>query len=299
LPGDFREQVRVAAIAEAIRAVRRAEGLAAGQRHTCALAEGHALLARIHFQFDWDWHGTESEYKRAIELNPNLADTYRLYAYYLQAMSRHQEALAAAHHAVELDPVYPATYADEGRIEYRARQYQKAVSSYQHALELDPDFVPALSRIVEAYEQLGKFDQALAAAKHFQGTGNTPDAGLFLLARIYARTGRRPEAIELVRRAEDVNPRNNLEAIGTYAALGDSDRALTVLQKGINDRSTLPFVFVDPMLDPLRSDPRTKAMIMRVGIANPPTRPFLHPTNDLRPSEDSERTCESGDAVSV
>lgn len=233
------------------------------------LAEGHALLARIHFQFDWDWHGTESEYKRAIELNPNLADTYRLYAYYLQAMSRHQEALAAAHHAVELDPVYPATYADEGRIEYRARQYQKAVSSYQHALELDPDFVPALSRIVEAYEQLGKFDQALAAAKHFRGTGNTPDAGLLLLARIYARTGRRPEAIELVRRAEDVNPRNDLEAIGTYAALGDSDRALTVLQNGINDRSTLPFVFVDPMLDPLRSDPRFKAMILRVGIPNP------------------------------
>jgi tetratricopeptide (TPR) repeat protein len=184
-------------------------------------------------------------------------------------MSRHQEALAAAHHAVELDPVYPATYADEGRIEYRARQYKKAVASYQHALELDPDFVPALSRIVEAYEQLGEFDQALAAAKHFQGTGNTPDAGLFLLARIYARTARHPEAIELVRRAEDVNPRNDLEAIGTYAALGDSDRALTVLQKGVNDRSTLPFVFVDPMLDPLRSDPRFKAMILRVGISNP------------------------------
>lgn len=234
------------------------------------LAEGHALLARIHFQFDWDWQGTESEYKRAIELNPNLPDTYRLYAYYLQAMSRHQEALAAAHHAVELDPVYPAAYADEGRTEYRARQYEKAVSSYQRALELDPDFVPALSRIVEAYEQMGKFDQALTAAKRFQGTGNTPHAGLFLLARIYARMGRRPEAIELVHRGENEKlPLNSLEPIGTYVALGDSDRALTILQTAVNDRSVLPFVFVDPLLDPLRSDVRFRAMILRVGIPDP------------------------------
>ena len=233
------------------------------------LAEGHALLARIHFQFDWDWQGTETEYKRAIGLNPNLADTYMLYAYYLQAMSRHQEALAAAHRAVELDPVYPAAYSDEGRIEYRARQYEKAVSSYQHALELEPDFVPALSRIVEAYELAGKFDQAFAAAERFQKTANTPDAGLFKLARVYALTGQRREALELVRRAEDKNSTNYLEAIGTYAALGYSDRALGILQNAVNDRSVLPFVFVDPMLDPLRSDSRFKAIILRVGIPDP------------------------------
>lgn len=230
------------------------------------LAEGHALLARIHFQFDWDWQGAELEYKRAIELNPNLADTYRLYAFYLQAMSRHKEALAAAHRAVELDPVYPAAYSDEGRIEYRARQYDKAVSSYQHALELEPDFVPALSRIVDAYEQTEKFDQALAAAKRFQETANSPDAALFKLARIYARMGRRSEALELVRRAEDKNPENYLEAIGTYAVLGNSDRALTILQNAVNDRAVLPFVFVDPMLDPLRSDARFQDLLHRVGL---------------------------------
>lgn len=235
-----------------------------------SLPEGHALLARIHFQFDWDWQGTETEYKRAIELNPNLADTYRLYAYYLQAMSRHKEALAAAHRAVELDPVYAAAYSDEGRIEYRAREYEKAILSYQRALELEPDFIPALSRIVEAYEQAGKFDQALAVAKRLQQTANTPDAELFELAQIYARTGRRREALELVHRAEDKKlPLNSLEAIGTYVALGDSDRALAQLQNAIDDRSVLPFVFLDPMLDPLRSDPRFKTMILRVGIPMP------------------------------
>lgn len=230
------------------------------------LPEGHALLARIHFEFDWDWQGTETEYKRAIELNPNRADTYGLYAFYLQTMSRHEEALAAAHRAVELDPVYPAAYSDEGRIEYRARQYEKAVSSYQHALDLEPDFVPALSRIVDAYERLGKFDQALAAAKHFQETTNDPGSGLLKLALVYARMGRRHEAIELVRRAENKDPENHLEAIAIYAALGYSDRALTILQKAVDDRSVLPFVFVDPRLDPLRSNPRFQELCHRVGL---------------------------------
>ena len=234
------------------------------------LPEGHALLARIHFQFDWDWQGAEREYKRAIELNPNLADTYASYAYYLQAMSRHGDALAAAHHAVELDPVSASAYSDEGRIEYRARQYEKAISSYQRALELDPSFIPALSRIVDAYELMGKFDQALEAAKRLQQTDYSPDAEMFELAWIYARTGKRRQALELVRRAEDKKlPGNSLGAICAYAALGDSVRALARLQDGIKDRSVLPFVFVDPKLDPLRSDPRFKAMILHVGIPIP------------------------------
>ena len=234
------------------------------------LPEGHALLARIHFQFDWDWQGTEREYKRAIELNPNLADTYEFYAYYLQAMSRHGEALAAAHRAVELDPVSPSAYSDEGRIQYRDRQYEKAIFSYQRALELDPSFIPALSRLVDAYEQMGKFDQALEAVKRLPQTDNNPDAELFELARIYARTGKRRQALELVRHAEDKKfPRNSLGAVSAYAALGDSERALAGLQDGIKDRSVLPFVFVDPKLDPLRSDPRFKAMILHVGIPIP------------------------------
>lgn len=37
-----------------------------------SLAEAHSSMAGIK-QFEWDWSGAENEYKRAIELNPNLA----------------------------------------------------------------------------------------------------------------------------------------------------------------------------------------------------------------------------------
>jgi TolB-like protein/DNA-binding winged helix-turn-helix (wHTH) protein/Tfp pilus assembly protein PilF len=232
------------------------------------LAEAHALLGQIHFQYDWDWQSTEAEYKRAIQLNPNLAAAYVRYAYFLQAMSRHTEALAAAHHAVELDPLSASNISDEGRILYRARQYESAVARYQRALELDPGYLPALGRIAEAYEQLGKFDQALAYVERLQRTASDRRLGLRPLARIYARMGKQREALEILRTIEKNGaPGGDEFALAAiYSALGDRDHAIAALEKGVQARSLLPFVFVDPQLDPLRSDPRYSGLLQRMGL---------------------------------
>jgi TolB-like protein/DNA-binding winged helix-turn-helix (wHTH) protein/Tfp pilus assembly protein PilF len=232
------------------------------------LAEAHALLGQIYFQYDWDWQGTEVEYKRAIQLNPNLSRSYVRYAYFLQAMSRHTEALAAAHRAVELDPLSAPNLSDEGRILYRARQYENAVARYQRALELDPGYLPALGRIAEAYEQLGKFDQALAYVEGLQRTASDRRLGLRPLARIYARMGKQREALEILRTIEKNGaPGGDEFALAAiYSALGDRDHAIAALEKGVQARSFLPFVFVDPQLDAVRSDPRFQQLLRRVGL---------------------------------
>jgi len=232
------------------------------------LAEAHALLGQIHFQYDWDWQGTEAEYKRAIQLNPNLAGSYVRYAYFLQAMRRHTEALAAAHRAVELDPLSAANLSDEGRILYRARQYESAIARYQRALELDPRYVPALSRMADAYEEWGKYDQALAAVQKFQQAAADPRDIRLQLGRLYARTGRRPGALEITRTIEaDPNTSGSAFALAViYSALGDRDRAIAALEKGVQTRSLLPFVFTDPQLDSLRSDPRFQQLLRGAGL---------------------------------
>jgi TolB-like protein/DNA-binding winged helix-turn-helix (wHTH) protein/Tfp pilus assembly protein PilF len=232
------------------------------------LAEAHALLAHIHFQYDWDWQGTEAEYKRAVELNPNLAGSYVGYAYFLQAMGRHQEALASVRRAVELDPLSASNITDEGRILYRARQYESAIARYQRALELDPGYLPALSRIAEAYEEWGKYDQALAAVQKFQQAAADPRDIRRPLGRLYARTGRRREALEITRAIEaDPNTSGSAFALAViYSALGDRDRAIAALEKGAQTRSLLPFVFTDPQLDPVRSDPRFQQLLRRAGL---------------------------------
>jgi TolB-like protein/DNA-binding winged helix-turn-helix (wHTH) protein/Tfp pilus assembly protein PilF len=232
------------------------------------LAEAHNLLGRIHFQLDWDWRATEAEYKRAIELNPNLAGAYVNYAYFLQAMRRQPEALAAVHRAVELDPLSAANICDEGRVFYRARRYEDAVARYQRALELDPNYVPALTRIVEAYEQLGKYDEARAYAQKYEQTSGDVRPGLQLIARIYARAGKRRQALEVLRTFEKNRPVSSEEyaLARIYSALGDRDRAIAELEKMIQRRSDMPYIFVGPELDALRSDPRFQQLLRRANL---------------------------------
>jgi TolB-like protein/DNA-binding winged helix-turn-helix (wHTH) protein/Tfp pilus assembly protein PilF len=231
------------------------------------LAEAHALLGRIHFQYDWDWPGTETEYKRAIELNPNLTSSYWQYAYFLQTMGRQQEAIATVHRAVELDPLSAAIICDEGRILYRARQYEASVARYQRALELDPGYLPAIGRIADAYEQLGKYDEALNYIEKWQQAAGDRHTALGPLARIYARMGKRREAVDILRILEkDGLPGEDYWLAGIYSALGDRDRGIVALERGIQTRSMLPIVIMDPNLDPLRSDPRFQQVWRRVGL---------------------------------
>jgi adenylate cyclase len=222
------------------------------------LAEGHALMAKVHFLYDWDWKGTEEEFKRSIELNPGIPESHEFYAFFLQAVGRHEEAIAEAHRAVELDPLAPSCLSDEGRILYRARQYDKAIVDFKRALEIDPAFIPALSRIIDVYDQEGQFDEALHYTKLFQEQVSNRRATLPYLALIYAHMGKRREAIQVLKELEAARDAQSSDSsmIKIYAALGDRDRAITLLNTAVENKAILPFVFVDPPMDPLRSDPR-------------------------------------------
>jgi TolB-like protein/DNA-binding winged helix-turn-helix (wHTH) protein/Tfp pilus assembly protein PilF len=230
------------------------------------LPEAHSLLGWIYFQYDWDWMHTEAEFKRAIELNANLPSSYARYAFFLQAMGRHQEALAVVHRAVELDPLSAWSIGEEGRILYRARRYEDAIARYRRALELDPGYLPALSRIAEAYAQLGKYDEALAWAQKYQQTSADPRLSLRLMASIYASTGKRHEAAEALRTIEKNGDADEYGLAIIYSALGDHDRAIAELEKLVQKRSAMPFVFVGPELDPLRSDPRFQQLLRRANL---------------------------------
>ena len=181
-------------------------------------------------------------------------------------MGRSPEAIAVVHRAVELDPLSAPNLCDEGRILYRARQFENAVARYQRVLELDPNYVPALLRIADAYEQLGEYEEALAYARKYQESYNI--AGQRPLARIYASMGKRREAMEALRKIEESNTFGGTQyALAVvYSALGDRDRAITQLEKGVHMRSLLPLVFVDPQLDSLRSDPRFQQLCRRAGL---------------------------------
>ena len=125
-----------------------------------------------------------------------------------------------------------------------------------------------LGRMVDAYEQLGKHAEALTYAERLRQPADGIDRRyLVYLAGIYARMGKRREAMETVRTIEKEGSPNDAHALAViYCALGDHDRAIASLERGVQAHTLMPFVFVDPPLDPLRSDPRFKQLCRRVGL---------------------------------
>ncbi len=124
------------------------------------LAEGHTSLAYVQATSDWNWPRAESEYKRAIELNPNYATAYQWYSNGLLARGEFEKSLAMIRRAQELDPLSLIIGDNLGWTYYGARQYDEAIRTFQKTVEMDPAFVPALNDLGLAYLQKGMYAEA-------------------------------------------------------------------------------------------------------------------------------------------
>ena len=128
-------------------------------------AQAHLALAAIKFYFDWDWTGAEKEFRRALELNPNLPEAHAHYGWYLHVFGRFEEGLAEGKRAVELDPLTSVYTAWVGWMYLNAHQDDKAIAEARKALELDPNSPDALFVLGIAYAQKGMFEQGIAASQ--------------------------------------------------------------------------------------------------------------------------------------
>jgi DNA-binding winged helix-turn-helix (wHTH) protein/TolB-like protein/Flp pilus assembly protein TadD len=231
------------------------------------LGEAHAALGHIKVQYEYDWAGAEKEYKRAIDLNPNYANAHLFYSIHLAMMGRFNEALAGANRAQELEPSSLFIYTGVGVSLYYARRYDEAINQLKRVLDMNPNIDLARSVLGHAYLQKGMYEQAIA---EFQKR-MTPATGTYGdLGQAYGLSGRRGEALKEIYELHELSKHRYVAAYNLaliYASLGDKNNALDWLEKAYEDRSTLLiWIRVDPRLDNLRSEPRFKAVIKRMGL---------------------------------
>ncbi len=234
------------------------------------LAEAHTALAFVQYEYGWDWEGAEREFQRGIELNPGLANAHHWYAHYLMALGRTEEARLPIERALDLDPLSLIINANAGFRYYCARQYDQALDHYRKTLEMDPSFPVIHGYMGLAYESKGMYEQAVAefqtASALATGIREYPAA----LAHAYAASGRRREAHQILTELLARSRREHVPSYSiavVYVGLGDHDRAFAWLARAYRERSgSLSYLKVDPRLDSLRSDPRFKDLMGRVGL---------------------------------
>ena len=235
------------------------------------LAEAHSALARV-TQQEWDWAGAEREYRRAIEFNPSYPLAHIWFAQYLSAMQRSEEAVAQAKLAQQLDPVSPFVNTWTGAAYFYAGRADEGMASMQKALELDPSFSDASLVLARAYLAQGMYQRAIAELQKALTFNETETLLLGALAHVYARTEQREEALKLVGKLKRIEAEESgyvapFGLIWAYAGLNDKDQAFAWLERACEEhRDRIVWLNVDPLLEPLRSDPRFHDLVRRVGL---------------------------------
>jgi len=234
------------------------------------LAEAHASLGQITEYYDYDFVTAEREFHRAIELNPNYASAHQWLAEHLCALRRNDEGLAEIRRALELDPMsviinrtYGDALTDGGKLDEAIQQYHKT-------LELDPNFPTGHYFLGRAYEAKGSYDEAVkeyAASSQLDPVlAGTMDKA----SDVYRKSGWKAYVQYTLEQLVEKSPNRKFPAfvIASFCVKADrKDEAIQWLEKGYEERDfrmtklSRAFEF-----DSLRSDPRFKELLRRIGL---------------------------------
>jgi len=230
-----------------------------------SLAEAHTALANSLACFDWNWKEAEREFKRALELNPNDAGTHWRYGmFYLMPVGRHEEAIAEGKRSLELEPLDLNHGANLSGLYFYAGRYDEALEHARQVHSLDANFIVGRWALSQAYIQKGLHAEAIALNEEALQTDPTNPVFLRFAGIAYAKAGRRQDAERIIERFRDIAKTEYVMSYHIaliYSALGDKDKALSALEISVSEHDyLLPRIKVEPFLDPLRDDPRFKAI---------------------------------------
>jgi serine/threonine protein kinase/tetratricopeptide (TPR) repeat protein len=218
-----------------------------------SLSEAHAgrafALANLR-----RWSESESESRRAIELNQNNSAAHYFYAVsFLAPENRIDQALEQYRIALSLDPLSSIVNTNYAVMLMEAHRYPESLAQFQKVLDRDPHFLPAHYKLSHLYATTGRFADAV------------PELRKSFLAKPISVT---PDAKGYLQLMLTLEGADRHAAVGMAAALaGDRDLAFKYLEQSFADGDNELLIAIrEPALDPLRSDPRFKDLMRRLGL---------------------------------
>jgi eukaryotic-like serine/threonine-protein kinase len=222
------------------------------------LAEGHLAMAQFSQAGSLDFTRAIQEYDRAVALAPGRVQILRAYGRFATWMGHSDAGIAVARRAIVLDPLNRRTHDALGQALFFARRYEEAIAVFQDSITLDPEFPPPYGVRGFAYYALGNFAGARASCE------SKPDFWISQVCLIvtYDKLGRHADAEALLAKFRASNGDSSAyQYAQIYAQWGDIAKALEGLDTAVRVRDPgLVQLKTDPLLDPLRAEPRFQAI---------------------------------------
>ena len=236
------------------------------------LADAHKVHALIAMNHDWDRRTAEEALTRALELSPGLAAARLWNAWRLALLERrHDRAIVELEEAERLDPLDLQVKTQIGYVHAFRHDLDRAVEQFQRVLAIEPSFAFAHYALGDALTQKGQYDRALAEFNQAIALGGRLVNHVGVLGYAYARSGNIDRAKEHL---QELTARagNSVSAMWialVHLGLGDLDNLFYWLDRGFEERDgSLILVTAALEFDPVREDPRFKALLGRMGLGH-------------------------------
>jgi len=240
------------------------------------IADAHSALGTVLGSGEFDWHGAEREFRRALELSPSSTAVRYDYAWcyamwFLYPLGRVEQALTEMRRALELDPLDPFYNSLLGYLLHSKGQFEPSVAQLQHAIDLDPTFFFAHWFLSSVYSLHGQPDKAIAAGEKANELSKRHALTLGALGAAYGRAGRAAEARHVL---EELKARRGLTYVPSsalawvHAGVGELDAGLEWMARGVDERDPTVVTALKsaPVFDPLRSHPAFQALLRKMNL---------------------------------
>ena len=232
------------------------------------LAEAHLTMAKL-LRNKWNWREAETEYKMALALNPNLAALHESYSLFLNFTNRPDMAIAEARKSVELDPLYGSSSSKLAFALLIAHRWDEAVAEANRVLSAVPNDPGALSILVWVDDAQGRYSEAVSRYRSLMSESGETNGAKAQLAYLLARSGDRDGAkliLSELKASKKLTSAYDFAEL--YAALGDNDSAFEYLEAAYKEHfGGLYYIRVDPALESIRADPRYGDLVLRMNFS--------------------------------
>ena len=234
------------------------------------LWQAEVALAFATYLYDRDWAAAERGFNRALAHAPNYGPGHQWYAVCL-ASRKPDLAVKQIRRALDVDPLSLVINAVASWIFYLNRDFDAAVKAGETTIEMDPSFPLVHAYLGRTYAVLGRYEEAETELRKALGRGGPGvSQSLGMLGFVLSRTGRPDEAREILRDLRRPEKQKYapayIEAL-VLIGLGENDEALTMLERSAEEHYPWAIHYnVEPALDPLRAEPRFKALLQRLGL---------------------------------